>query len=301
MSRAARDPKLRVYEHGHEIKYNNGLKWNRDYFTENIDEQVIRTKNNHPSVIVLDGLYGQGKTTLGVEMGDYISKEHYNTTFDIDKQLGKGINDFLESINWCIANNKNVCIFDEAGEFSKKGTMTRLNKLLNRVFEVFRATKIVLIICVPSIQDLDDSQLKKGLVRFLVNCYGRTTQPFSKLRVYDIERIFYIKHYMKKEVVPAKAYSKVRPNFHGYFKDLDANVREDLRILDLKDKKGILKDKYFEAKGLIPVEIIVQETVFAYNTVMNKLREFKAPHETHGTKNFYFKGILKRFGSKRKS
>jgi hypothetical protein len=300
MSLAARDPELPVYNLGYEVKYNNGLKWNRDYLTENIDVQVNRTRHNHASVIVIDGLYGQGKTTLGVEIGEYISHQHFKTSFDIDNQVGKGINSFLEKLNWCIANDKHVCVFDEAGEFSKKGSMTKLNKLLNRVFEVFRATGIILIICIPSVQDLDDSQLKKGLVRFLINCFGRTDKPYSKFRVYDIERIFYIKHYMSKEVVPAKGYSKVHPNFQGYFKDLDESTRKELQLLDLKDKKGILKDKYFEAKGLIDVNTIIQETGFAYHTVLNKLKTLQAPFEKHGNKNYYFKSVINRFNARQR-
>jgi len=179
--------------------------------------------------------------------------------------------------------------------------MTRLNKLLNRVFEVFRATKIMLIICIPSIQDLDDSQLKKGLVRFLVNCYGRTDRPYSKFRVYDIERIFYIKRYMSKEVVPAKGYTRVVPNFQGYFKDLDTEDRKQLKLLDLRDKKGILKEKYFESKGLVSAQDIVKETGYTYTTVMNKLRSINATSEKHGAKNYYFKSVINRFNRRQKS
>jgi len=101
---------------------------------KNIDTQIKRVKNKMASLIIIDGGVGSGKTHSGVSIADYINI----TEIDLKNQVGLGGEDFEKKLKWCVENNKKVILYDEAGDFSRRGAITGFNKRLNRIFETYR-------------------------------------------------------------------------------------------------------------------------------------------------------------------
>jgi predicted AAA+ superfamily ATPase len=126
-----------VKELKYKLEFNNTkLKWSNPDFTGLIDEQLKRIENKKPSVMVIDGVHSGGKTTFAGHIGQYVESK-YNQEFDYANQVGKGMDKFLEKLKWCRENGrKKFCIYDEAEDFDRKGAMSKLNRLLNRIFSI---------------------------------------------------------------------------------------------------------------------------------------------------------------------
>jgi len=77
-------------------------------------------------------------------------------------------------MDWCVTNKRNVIVYDEAGDFNTRASLTYFNQNMNRVFETYRALGIIVILCLPSFADIDTSLMKKKIARMLIHCYART-------------------------------------------------------------------------------------------------------------------------------
>lgn len=244
---------LYLYEYG--LPFGNKL-------AQNIDDLLIRIDKKKASLLIIDGLMGEGKTTLAVEIMEYVAKSRDGSLdkvgfyddfkTDFTKQLAMGGEDFQEKLQICRDSKLVVLTYDEAGDFSKRGAITSFNQRLIRVFQTFRSFKILIIMCLPSFEVLDNDLFKHGVPRLLLHCCDRG-KTYGSIKGYGLEEMFYIKHFMKKEVVPLKAYSKINPNFRSHFKDLPKDISKKLDRLSTAAKAETLTSNILKNQGLLNV------------------------------------------------
>jgi len=282
-----------LYKHG--LPFSELVAWN-------VDELLKRINNRKASLMIIDGLMGEGKTTLAVEIGQYIELKqqrkvdwHYykDWSFDLDKQLGMGGLAFQEKLQLCKDSNLHVVIYDEAGDFGKRGAISQFNRDLNRIFQTFRAYRILVIACVPSFDVLDNEIFKQGVPRILLNCHNRDMGE-GDIRGYGLEEMFYLKKKIKDLVNPLLAYKYVKPNFRSHFLDLEKDKSNKLHAISMKGKTEILSKSIIKNQGLICVQDISKRLNRSVNWTRNKLRGMKnfKPIKIYKKTKYYEEGII---------
>jgi len=269
--------------------WGNGLKFDST-LALNLSASLTRIRNKKASLFYIDGGVGEGKTTLGVECAMYLAKE-LGQEFDIKNQVRQGGSDFLKGMDWNVKNKRNVIVYDEAGDFNTRASLTYFNQSMNRVFETYRALGIVVILCLPSFADVDTSLMKKLISRYLIHCYNRNNN-YGDYSVYSLWRMWYLKAKFKKRIVPTDAFRDVAPNFRGHFKDLDP---EDSRLLEehsVKGKKGIIQEGMLQERGLINIKAICSKTGFSKETIYRYIKKTKLKGEKHGATLYFHKEII---------
>lgn len=195
-------------------------------------------------MIIIDGGVGQGKTTLAVKIADYIN----GAPIDFDEQLSMGGHQFQQKLEKCFRAKRKVIIYDEAGDFNKRASLTRFNSELNRTFETFRAFKIVIILILPFFGSLDDQIFYKEIPRLLIHTYGRNKQR-GRARVFSLRRIFYIRHAMKKAIIKPEVFFKQQANLDTTFSDLDKTRSKELTTFSIKGKHVVLRESIIKQRG----------------------------------------------------
>jgi hypothetical protein len=160
-----------------------------------------------------------------------------------------GGSDFLKKLRICFDERLPVIIYTEAGDFNKRGSLSKFNAVLNRTFETFRAFQIVVILDLPSFHVLDNDLFDKNIPRLLIHLKGRN-ENYGNYQCYSLYRMMYIKDKMKKLVVKPFAYDLVEDNFRGHFKNLPTERRALLDRVSIRGKLRILRKSEIEAAGL---------------------------------------------------
>lgn len=267
--------------------YEHGLPFSQ-CLAKSIDEQKKRVTSKKASLIIVDGGVGQGKTTLAVLLADYIEGNFIN----LKSQLGLGGKDFISKLFGAVDKGYKVVIYDEAGDFDRKGAISRFNRMLNRVFDTYRTFKIIIILVLPSFKVLEDSLFDKKIPRMLVNAHTRK-KNYGCIRGYSLYRMYLVKHLMKKLKVPPQAYNIIVPNFRGNFLDLDEKRSNELDKISTESKKEVLKEYNLISDGLIDREQIGKMLNRSKAWVKQKITEQGIkPHSTHKKKHYYTEDIL---------
>jgi len=241
--------------------YKNGLAFDTK-LSENIIDIEDRIIKKKAGLLIIDGGVGEGKTTLAVEVADFINSLKGLPPISLEAkdhpQIGLGAKEFMHNLRYCYGEKFPVVIYDEAGDFNKRGALTRLNAMINRVFETFRGFKILVVICLPSFESLDNDLLTKNIPRLLLHLSNRE-ETYGNYSGYSLYRMFYIKDKMKKLVVKSFAYDLVNPNFVGHFKDLSPERGKQLDRLSTKGKIEVLKEQEIKAENLVSYSDIAQK------------------------------------------
>lgn len=283
--------------------YDHGLPFSKKY-AENLDDQKDRIKKNKASLIVVDGQVGEGKTTLAIHTGDYLSGaytkkgEKYvldrEKFIDLTGQLALGGGDFTKKLKLCYAKKQVVLVYDEAGDFNKRGSLTKFNAMINRVFETFRTFNIIVVLCLPSLKSLDNSLFDKGILRLTIHCHDRDMLS-GHFKGYSLYRSNYIQARMDKIVVKQQAYGMVRANFHGHFLDLEPERAAELDKITTKGKLDILEEGEILYHGLLNMRDIMMRVERSYTWVDDKLRELKIkPTKVFKRKKYYDESIVEK-------
>lgn len=221
--------------------YNNGLPFsagthptaNKDTLAYNLDVLAQRVYNGKATLIIVDGGLGEGKTTMSVHLADYYTKQ----PIVFEENIFMGGEKFIKGLKVCFSKGHVVIVYDESGDFDKRGSLTRLNKTLGRVFDIYRAFRIIVVLCLPNFLVLDNSLFNKNIPRMLIHCHSRSGNQ-GNFSVYDLTRMLWIRKRAEKAVIKYDAYKMVQPNFRGHFKNLPPDRS---RLLDKYSTQGKLE------------------------------------------------------------
>jgi len=293
--------------------YKNGYPWSRDEFTECLDEQAEkRIDINMASVILIDGGQGQGKTTLAVHIADHHNKRKGLPPIDLSvrghKQIGLGGVDFISKFNKCKRENLPVLIYDEAGDYSKASTLSWFNYQLSKLFQKIRSAKIIVLLCLPNFNILDNRLFDDEIIRGAIHCHGRQmTINYGNFDVYDMDQLSWIRYwYSKLPSARRKAcYGMVSPLFQSHFKNLPPTRAKKLEILSNFGKEKERQEAEVNMRGLLDYKALASETNRTEQYIRQLVHRFNINSaETIGRKAYFDKGALKRlekyFESKQK-
>lgn len=279
-------PKL--YKHGQ--PFSEVLGWN-------IKDQVERVRLKKASMIIIDGAVGNGKTTLAVEVADEINRLNGLDPIEIETehkeagpQFGMGGMDFLNKLRICYEKKLPCVIYDEGGDFSKRGALTKFNALLNRTFETFRAFKCVVIIALPCFDVLDSQLFDNQIPRTLIHTSDRTENQ-GDFSVYDLDSMNYIRYYMSKwPKHKPKVYQRVFPNYRGHFLDISPARSRQLDRVSTKNKLDILQESQASIEGLLTYVELARRCSRSVIWVRQKVNELNIKWTKRIKNKVYFDG-----------
>lgn len=241
-----------------------------------LDSLMERIRQNKASMILVDGNVGMGKTTLALHCADYVNIFYGNgLPVALDKehtQLAIGGKDFQEKLLVCHDNKMVVMVYDEAGDFDKKTTISRFNRNLMRVFEMYRGFKVLVILCLPKFYKLENELFELGIPRMLLNVCDRSERQAS-FKAYDLEQMYYIKHHAQKIIVKPKAYEFGQANFMGHFLDLPPERSRDLDRIGIAAKRLETKKAIYDVKNKVTLEMIAKHFLKSPRWCLLKIRE----------------------------
>jgi hypothetical protein len=255
--------------------YKNGLPFSEN-LAYNIRKLKKRVDHNKAAMIIIDGGVGEGKTTLMVHVLDYINSLYGLPQIDIKEcvQLSMGGSMFLKNLRKCYNKKLPCCGYDEAGDFSKRGSLTAFNSMLNRTFETFRAFKCIIVIVLPNLNYLDQQIFDNQIPRFSLHLKGRT-QKTGNYYGYSLYRTLLLKSRMSKMKIKNYAYVTVNPNIWGHFQDLDPVRRRELDKVSTKNKLDILRRSEIKIEGLLTyaeLAVKLMRSVIWTRRAVNKLK-----------------------------
>lgn len=271
------------------LDWSNGLKIDST-LDRNLGECIARIRNKKASLIIIDGGVGEGKTTLGVICAKRIASK-LGQDFSIVDQVRQGGSDFLKGMDWAVTNKRTVVVYDEAGDFNTRASLTYFNQSMNRVFETYRALGIIVILCLPSFADVDTSLMKKKISRMLIHCYARNNQ-YGNYKVYSLWRMWYLKTKFVKVTVPDDAFKFVTPNFFGRFRDLDPKDSAILENHSIRGKKDIVRKGMLQERGMLPIKTIAHKTGYSVETIRRYIKRKKLKGEKYGATLYFHKEII---------
>lgn len=272
------------------MTYANGLYFDNK-LAENLDHLIDRVAKNKASLIIISGGVGEGKTTLGVHVLDYINSKHDLPVISLEvknsPQLGMGGLQFLKKLRICYERKLPGLGYDEAGDFSKRGSLTQFNAMINRTFDTFRAFKCIIVIILPNFNVLDQDLFDKKIPRLLIVCKNRT-QTYGNYSGYSLYRMELLKSYMKKFKIKNYAYSKVRPNFRGHFKDITPERSKQLDKLSTGSKLSILRSSEVRIEGLLTYPELATKLFKSVSWVRHAVNNLKIKENRKIRKVKYF-------------
>jgi len=240
--------------------------------TMNLDKIMLRiTKKNLASVIIIDGGLGLGKTTLAVQLGSYWQGSPIN----FNDQIALGGGQLMEKLLICHEKKLKVLIYDEASDFNRRGALTKFNADLNRVFDVCRAFKIIIIIVLPSVKVLDNDLFHKGIVRCLFHVADKGL-TYNLNWAYSADRVAYLMRALKdskKNPLPSKCYTKVFPNFTFRTYNLTNARADELEKCSTASKLDVLEQNVVRLNGLVNTGQIAKLVAMSKPWVVKCIRD----------------------------
>lgn len=280
--------------------YTDGLPFYTDKILNrlkrDLDKIFDRVKyNNLPAIILIEGPSGMGKSTLMTHILDYYHKKAFNSEIDLKDriQLSTGMRDFEVKLRECYEKGFESCGYDEAGDYSKRGSLTKLNRDMNRKVETMRAFKIIGIISLPYFNVLDNYLFDQQIIVSMFRCYGKKQnnqfpdKGYSKFKAYSSYRIGLLRHYIKK-YGKAVGYKMVTPNYHGTFKDLPPERSQLLNKISTDIKLNINLASEMGSRGLITKNQIATQYGYSTSRITHILLKYKVlPAKNISGKNYY--------------
>lgn len=272
--------------------YKNGLPF-EPLLSKTLDQAKDRVMRLNKSVFIsVDGAIGSGKSTGGVHIADYLNGayeiqndgnfkliEEKLINLDIKEhiQYSLGAPDFIKKLSLCHKSGVNVLVYDESGDFSKRGSLTKLNSDLNRIFEICRSLKIIIIFIMPNIFYIDRSVLDKEMIRFHIRI-NRENNNYSEYKLWNIDCINWIKYYSLKLPIPNQCYNSVKPSYRGNMLPLSEERTKQLAFLCNKYKVNTI-DKLEVKDNTQKRGLSIQEIMKSYNVSQSLVNKFVVNHK----------------------
>lgn len=235
-----------------------GTPFSNTVITDNLKEIDKRVrKKNLASVFLIDGGLGKGKTTTAVQMASWLQ----GSPIDFKKQLALGGGELTEKLLICQKEKLPVLVYDEASDFNRRGALTKFNAEINRVFDVCRSFKVVIIIVLPCVVVLDKDLFNKGIVRAVFHVADKS-KNFNLCWAYSAYRACYLIRDLKdskKNPVLGKAYLKTHPNFDFRTYDLTKERAKELEKFSTGAKLKVLRSTTVRLQGLSNMKQLAEQ------------------------------------------
>lgn len=255
---------------------------------DNIKKRSVTNPKTMPSLIIIDGGQGFGKTTLAYEIACYLIGKKVN----VKEIIGCGGVNFQERYMHCQRKKLPAIIYDESEDFSKKVTLSKFNRMLMQTFSTMRAFKIVVILCLPYMGVLENDLFDIKVPRLLLHIY-KDEGSRRRFTVHGLYRMLYIRNKMKELIVKDKAYFITKPNFKGAFKDIPETEAKELEDFTISEKIKMNEKNSIKMMGVMTIKDMARDLNRTPRWVSGKLktRNIKADRVMSG-KNYYDDKIL---------
>lgn len=270
-------------------KFSNGLPF-LSPLDRTLDDLRKRIEGGKGSLCFIDGIPGEGKSTLAVECLEYYQR----ADIDYKDQYAMGFKEFVNKFKICIKNQRKVIIYDEAGDYNKRGWASSINKHINRLFEIYRKFGIFVIMVQPHFYKIDLDLLITGVPRLLLHCHGRNLER-GKIKAYGLDRMFWLKKWMSQAKIPNKsyAYNIVRPNYHSSFLDLTPIKAQKLDQVSTQGKSDVFEELDIKEQGLMDYVKIAQFLDRSVIWVKNKVSEMNLkPDRVYKRKKYFTREVV---------
>lgn len=218
---------------GNKELYDHGLPFPEDFANEVITPCIQNLKRT-PSILVIDGPPGTGKTTLAVHIADYVNGSPMDLSKD-SLQLAMGGDDLINKAEPCSKKGFKVLIFDEA-DLDKRQSLTKYNQNLFGFFREYRSLSILIIVIIQNVSWIDNRLWELGVIEGLIHLHD-PQENYTSYQVYDLENLSYLLYRMDKMgMQKRKAYSIVHGYKRGHFLNLPEDRRKALELLSNKQK-----------------------------------------------------------------
>ena len=274
--------------------YNNGTPFDDiGVIDKNLKSCLIRLKDRQPIVIIIDGGQSTGKTTLSIHIADrfnyHLGQEEVNLNEKENIQYAFGGDQLIKKLPFCQDNNKSCIVYDESGDYNRKGALSRFNKTMDRSMDMIRIFQVAIVIVCHDFTKLPREMIDKKIATLLIHCKQRSPgSGYAKAQVYDYSGMCWIQFYKKTEVVPEMAYNKVYPNFHFRFKDLRPDRSNKLHTLSGTHKIEQFKQSEVKLQGLLNYKELAMKVGMSEIWVKNTMRKYKIKEESIYKKRKYF-------------
>jgi hypothetical protein len=259
-----------------------------DVTRHTLDRLKDRVDRGLASCIVIDGAMGSGKTTFAVQMADYIQGDF----IDLQKQLSLGGKEFFKKADVVVRDKLKVLIYDEAGDFDRRGALGQFNKMLNRFFQTYRAYKIIVIVVLPNFKILDNRLFDNQVPRVLFHM-TKKAKTYAEYKAYSLRRMFWLLNAFKKFNDPLTAYKLTDHNYRGKVKDLPASRCAALDKLSTAGKKEIIRESRVKLEGMVNRKTIARAFNKTLSWVANRLVLYDVkPVHKMGRTEFYGQEVI---------
>ena len=250
-------------------------------------------------VIFVDGAQLSGKTTLSVQAIDHVNKKTGKPIMDLNQtdnvQYAMGGEQFLRKLPQASSQGYRIMVYDEGGDYSRKGAMTRFNKTMDRAIDVMRVHRcIIIFVCHYFPKQVPSEMMDKGLVSCLIHCISRKPgQAYTECKVYEKESCAYmVNHWIKFVKVPGHIY-RMTPNFRFTFQDLIPERSKQLANLGRTKKKELWDLSEVRLNGLMTQQEMASQLNLSQSWVKKKLNEIEAEAEkVLKNKKYYSQSVL---------
>jgi len=250
-------------------------------------------------IIFIDGMQLSGKTTLAVQGVDYVNSKKGKGLMDLSQsdniQYAMGGEQFLRKLPQASMQGYRIMVYDESGDYSRKGAMTRFNKTMDNAIDVMRVHKcIIIFICHYFPKQVPSEMMDKGLVSCLIHCVSRKpNQAYTDVKVYDKESCAYmVNHWIKFVKVPGHIY-RLTPNFTFRFNDIEEHRSKLLATLGKAKKKELWDMSEIRLNGLVTQQEIASQLQVSLSWVRKKIKELEEEAEkTYKNKKYYTQRLM---------
>ncbi len=207
----------------------NGVDIKIDSFLlQRLDNIHKVIKRNFDFVLLVDGVEGSGKSTLGLTCAWYLSKGKFGIN-----NICEGSQDAVDKLEKL--PDKSVMLIDEGSLlFSSKDAMRKEQKKLISIIQVIRQKNMILIIVAPSFFDLN-KYISVDRSRFLLHVYTGARLERGKFTYFGTRKKRMLYALGRKNY---NSYAKPRSDFVGRFDDFEPPFYKEY----LKTKRKSLID-----------------------------------------------------------
>lgn len=246
-------------------------------------------QDNEAALIVIDGFVGSGKTSIAYNLAERFQQ---NGPIDLNIQYANGSEEFIKKIVQCKEQNKEVIIFDEASDFGTRSSMTGLNRRVNEVFNQYRAFKILVIMCLPSVSFIDRQLFRKGVFRLLIHINKKVNGKYAICKVYSAVQTEFILLRMSKFKANIEiAYNSQKSLYKVEFPPLCAEDDKKLAKLSIKSKVERITD----ITGYITYKTIAQKLGRSQIWARQKIKSLTIkPERMLGQKKFFDVSVIEK-------